>query len=173
MNLTIIDAIYNRNNNIINYLSEKKEVSFESDVRDIYRKILVLSISSYFENEICSIILDFIVNKSNSKLITEFLKNKAISRQYHTYFNWDGNNANSFFALFGKEFKDHCKKIISENEDVVLGITAFLEIGRTRNQLVHMNFASFQLEKTPEEYYELYKKSLKFIDFIKNELNSV
>lgn len=41
---------------------------------------------------------------------------------------------------------------------------AFLELGNERNRLVHENYATFPMEKTLEEVYALYKKSLLFVD---------
>lgn len=41
--------------------------------------------------------------------IAEFIRNKAIERQYHTYFNWKENKAtsiNGFWGLWGDEFKN-------------------------------------------------------------------
>jgi hypothetical protein len=49
-------------------------------------------------------------------------------------------------------------------------IRAFIELGRTRNQLVHQNFAIFPLEKTAEEIYNLYKNALLFVEGFPSKL---
>ena len=98
------------------------------------------------------------------------MKNKAIARQYRTFFNWDAKNANTFFGLFGIEFKEHINSIIKEKEEISNYIKAFLEIGRERNRLVHQDFGNFSLEKTTEEIYELYKEAANFILFFEKEL---
>jgi len=104
-------------------------------------------------------------------LITSFLKKKGIDRQYHTYFKWDERNPNPFFSLFGEEFKQDVKKIIKSDSELDDSINAFLELGDLRNNLVHQNFASFPVDKTAEEIYALYKKALKFIEFISSKLS--
>ena len=42
-------------------------------------------------------------------------------------------------------------------------VKAFLEIGHLRNQLVHKNYADFQLEKTLEEIYYRYQQANRFL----------
>jgi hypothetical protein len=43
-------------------------------------------------------------------------------------------------------------------------IRAFLELGNLRNQLVHQDYATFPLEKTSDEIYQLYQDALYFVD---------
>jgi RiboL-PSP-HEPN len=92
------------------------------------------------------------------------VKNKALARQYHTFFNWDARNANSFFGLFGGDFKDFMTAKVEDDSTLEAGIKAFLQLGDSRNELVHENFATFALDKTAEEIYELYKKALRFVE---------
>jgi hypothetical protein len=98
------------------------------------------------------------------------IKQKAISRQYHTNFDWDKSNANKFFTLFGTEFKAKMNNQIKENAELDKSIKAFLEIGNERNKMVHQNFAEITIEKTAEEIYKLYQTSLLFVETMKSEL---
>ena len=170
MSDSIIDAIYKRNKEITSFLSNAREVTFESDVRDTFRKFLVLSIASYFEKEIKDIIFDFVKRKSQSELIPNFVQHKAIERQYHTFFQWDGNNANAFFGLFGQDFKEKCKEITSSDAELETAVKSFLELGRTRNELVHFDFSTYQLSKNDEEYYALYHSADRFVKFLREQL---
>lgn len=170
MSESVIQQIYSRNSQIAEFLGKAGEVTFESDVRDMFRKNLVLSMASYFENEIKKIILDFVRENIPSELICNFVKSKAIERQYHTFFDWDKNNANSFLGLFGQEFKEKCKKRISSDGTLDDGIKAFLEIGRTRNNLVHLNFSNYELNKSDKEYLELYLSAEKVLEFLREQL---
>ena len=112
------------------------------------------------------------INKTsnNNLLLISFLKNKAIERQFHTYFDWNVTNCNRFFALFGDEFKKKVCKILDEDMDLEDSAKNFMEIGKTRNILVHQNFSTLSLEKDAEEYFKCYKKSFKFIAFLKDNL---
>ncbi|MDI6797732.1 MAG: HEPN domain-containing protein, partial [Desulfatibacillaceae bacterium] len=97
-------------------------------------------------------------------LVTSFFKNKAVNRQYHTWFDWEANNANKFFSLFGSKFKDFMKYKVNNDSKLSDSISAFLELGNYRNQLVHQDFSSFPLEKTSKEIYQLYFKAFCFVN---------
>ena len=58
----------------------------------------------------------------------------------------------------------------TDSQELQLSIKAFLEVGRERNRLVHQNFASFVLEKTAAEIFELYEHALYFVDLIPTRL---
>jgi hypothetical protein len=162
---TIIDSLYEENESLLRHLESAKEISLSAHANGLFRKTLLLSIASYFE----SVVVDGIVTivgefTSGVEAILEFVKNKAIERQYHTYFQWERRNANSFFGLFGAEFKEFMSGMIKADADFDASIKAFLELGELRNQLVHQNFATFPLEKTAQEIYALYQKALPFVE---------
>ncbi len=177
---TVVDSLQREYDSISKFLEESKETSLASDLNKHFKKILVLSSASYFESEIYQILIECITQKTNNdSRIVNFLKKKAISQQYHTYFSWGekneptkpGKNANSFFSLFGNEFKVIAAKEVENNVELGKSILAFLELGHLRNILVHSNFASYNLDtKTTEDIYSLYKNSLTFIEYIKLKL---
>lgn len=102
----------------------------------------------------------------NDECIVSIVKQKAIERQYHTYFDWEGRNANKFFSLFGKTFKEKRLKDVKEDPGLESAIKSFLELGNERNKLVNQNFADCTIEKTAEEVYKLYLQATLFIDFL-------
>lgn len=141
------------------------EPSLAIAAADNFRKALVLASASYFEHRISSCVLEFVQEcAKGNDLVVGFVKNKAISRQYHTWFKWDDSNANQFFGLFGSSFKQAMTERVKASEELRLSIRAFLEVGNERNKLVHQDFASFPLEKTLDEIYSLYRQSLLFVD---------
>ena len=101
---------------------------------------------------------------SGRDLIVEFVRNKAVERQYHTYFNWDRGNANAFFALFGEGFKGHMERRVKQEEAYDRAIKAFLELGSERNRLVHQDFGSYVLEKTVDEIMDTFHRARPFVD---------
>lgn len=162
--LTSVDRLYEESISVIRAL-EISEPSLAVSAGDNFRKALVLAAASYFEHRVSSCVLDFVQECANgSNLVVTFVKNKAVSRQYHTWFKWDDTNANQFFGLFGSEFKQMMNERIKVSDELKSSIRAFLEIGNERNKLVHQDFATFHLEKTLDEIYTLYKKSLLFVD---------
>lgn len=174
------------------HLKEANEISLLSDLNKNFRKILLLSAGSYFEHRITIILSEFVRKKSNEdERIINFLEKQAISQRYHQLFSWGekdkpdkpGENANTFFKLFGDNFKgqiDNELKIKKEDtteqkaekERISSSIKAFIEIGHLRNILVHRNFAAYDYDqKTPEEIYELFLKAEPFLSYIELKLN--
>jgi len=162
---TPVDKLYQEFQELIQFLDKNKQISMRSSANDNFRKVLLLATPSYFEYLMTKAVLSFVEEStSNNSLITSFIKNKAVSRQYHTWFQWDSKNANAFYGLFGEDFRDFMKEKIRDNNDLARAVEAFLELGRDRNRLVHGNYGTYSLEKTAEEIYDSYKCAMTFIE---------
>lgn len=169
---TIIDSLFKEFTDLLDFLDRSKEISLRSTVDANFKKTLALSAASYFEDEIRTILTRFVDVKSNSNtLLNSFVRNKAIARQYHTFFDWRGNNANTFFSLFGDEFKRSAIEDIKADPELTKAIKDFLDLGNTRNELAHLNFANIELDKTAEEVYRQFQQARKFIAFVDTKLN--
>jgi len=167
---TPVDRLYSESNAVIRALGPT-EPSLAIAAGDNFRKALVLAAASHFEFRVSTCVLGFVTERSDgSGLIVAFVKNKAVSRQYHTWFKWDDTNANQFFGLFGIDFKQMMAKRISASDELRDSIRAFLEIGNERNKLIHQDYASFALEKTLDEIYALYRQALLFVDGLAGHL---
>lgn len=170
---TPVDKLHEEQVALLAYLAEQKEVSFLATVTDVHRKTLLLGIASYFEHSIQELLLRFVHTKSaGDEAVAALLKKKAIDRQYHTYFEWEGRNANKFFALFGPTLNDKWKGAVKASAELDRGIRAFLELGKLRNELVHLNFVTYSLEKTADEIYSLYKDAVGFLVWLGSELGA-
>ncbi|MCA9980168.1 MAG: hypothetical protein KDD89_05030 [Anaerolineales bacterium] len=165
-----VDRLHKDHHEIVSYFDEKGEISFRSAADENFRKSLLLAAASYFEERVSEDLLQFFSETSN-QLAVEIIRSKAIKRQYHNLFDWDSNNANRFFSLFGASFKSFMVDEIKANDDLNNAIKAFITLGQDRNRLVHQNFGTFTLEKTADEIYELYKQALVFVEAIPNKLN--
>lgn len=173
MNDTVVDRLYQEFESIISHLDREGEISFRNTADENFRKALLLAAASYFEYRVRETLEEFAKESSNgNERLVEFIKNKAISRQYHTFFNWDSSNANSFFGLFGSLFKDLMQSRVENDDQLERAIKAFLEIGRERNRLVHQDFGTFPIEKTAQEIYELYQTAIIFIDTLSTQLRT-
>ena len=169
---TIIDSLYSEFSDLLKFLDEAKEISLRSTVDSTFKKTLALSAASYFEEELRNLLLKFVDKTTNSNiLLVSLVKNKAIARQYHTFFDWRGNNANSFFSLFGDDFKQSAIEDVRADENLKESIRAFLELGNTRNELAHLNFANMEFNKTAEEVYGQFKSARRFLEYIEKKLN--
>jgi hypothetical protein len=178
--MTAVEVLNNEYSSIIQFLDQSQQPSLSSDLNKYFKKVLILSAASYFEHEIQNILVEFISTASNDNpKVISFLKKKAISMQYHTYFTWGeknepdkpGKNANTFFSLFGDEFKTECEKEVKANAEIDKKVKSFLEIGHLRNILVHSNFAALNFDtKTTSDIYELYKNGLLFVEYVRQKL---
>ena len=176
---------------IAEYLEATQQISLLSDLNKNFRKVLLLSAGSYFEHKVTSILSDFARSKSNDDRIVNFLEKQAISGKYHQLFDWGkkdkpdepGKSANTFFKLFGENFKaqiDTEIKVVStdtpeekENrEKIKSSMEAFIEIGHLRNILVHSNFADYNYDqKTTDEIFQLFQKAEPFIEYLQRKLD--
>jgi hypothetical protein len=164
---TAIDRLFVESTEITKALQASSEMSLQIAASDNFRKALLLAAASYFEHRICNHVLEFVnLRSGGSVLISSFVRNKAIARQYHSWFEWEGKNANKFFALFGPDFRALMSKRINESESLKSSVAAFLEVGNERNKLVHQDYATFAFEKTLDEVYRLYKEALPFVELV-------
>lgn len=162
---TPVDRIFKESALVIRALDESKEYSLSVGVADHLRKALLLAAASYFEHRVIDCVMEHVRSSSNgSRLIEAFVRNKAVSRQYHTWFNWSESNANQFFGLFGSDFKSAMTQRVRASAELTSSVSAFLQIGSERNRLIHENYATFPFEKTLEEVYTLYKIGSLFVD---------
>ena len=105
-NGTAVDRLYEEATALIGVLEQSAELSLQVTAVDHLRKALLLAAASYFEQRVCRYVLEFVRERSGGSVLVEnFVRNKAIARQYHTWFRWEDNNANQFFALFGGDFR--------------------------------------------------------------------
>ena len=164
MEPTVVDRLYCDFQDIVDHL-DQAEVSLQVTAQEAFRKYLLVTAASYFEREIKDQIIR-IVEKSSSgdETIVAFVRNKAIERQYHTYFQWERRNANSFFGLFGERFKSYMSNRVQADHAYEKAVQAFLELGRERDRLVHQDFGTFPLEKTSEEIFGLYREACLFVN---------
>jgi hypothetical protein len=168
---TEIESFYETHRALYEYLLSQSQITFADEANNNFRRSLVLAIASFFEHEVTAIVRAIPQKHAGGHpFITELIEQKAVSRQYHTYFNWDGRNANRFFSLFGADFSDAAKAMVQSDRALDDSIRAFLELGDTRNRLVHLNYVTFDLDKTPEDIMALYRSALRFTAFLKDKL---
>lgn len=164
---TVVDTLWHDFRGLLDYLDESQQVSLRNVAEETFRKAILLAAASHFEHRLSEDILTFVKESSNSnRLLLSFVKNKAVSRQFHTFFDWDTSNANKFFRLFGEDFGAFMSAELRADDALRTSLEAFLEIGRERNRIVHQDFASYSLEKTAEEIYDLYGRALQFVEMV-------
>jgi membrane-bound lytic murein transglycosylase len=166
----IVDDFYGKYEELLTHLLDNEEASLHIWAHENFRKVLVLIMANHLENEIRTILQEFSEQKSGSELVSSFIQ-KSMERQYHTYFDWEKSNANKFFAFFGDAFQQEAKKDVLADDKLAEGIKVFLEIGNTRNTLIHERFHVADIgNKTAKEFYEAFKKAMVFVEYLKMKL---
>ena len=169
MRASVVERLYGDFNQLRDFLQDGQDGSSMTllpVVEGNFSKALLLAAASYFEKHLTETVKDFIKEvTTDDHPIVSLVEVKAIKRQYHTWFAWEERNANSFFRMFGAGFKQYAQDQINQEDGLQDSIRAFLEIGRERNQLVHEDFASFRMNKTSEEVYELYQSATLFVEW--------
>lgn len=152
------------------FLIENGQISSSVDVNEHYRKILLLSCASYYETRIIEILKTFVSANSLDNKVCEFINNKAIQRQYHTYFDWkQTNNINTFLGMFGASFKEEVGAEIKKRGELTDYIKAFLIIGSERNKMAHGNFLEYKLNLTFDEIVNLQEKANMFLNYLEEK----
>jgi hypothetical protein len=171
--MAVVDTMYAEFKDAAAVLVGANELSLQIMLESNFRKTLLLSAASYFEYTLSREVATFTDEITDGNMmIGSLVQTKAISRQYHTWFDWKSSNANQFFSMFGQDFRDHMAKKVAADVILSTSIKAFMEIGRYRNQLVHSDYASHLINKTLEEIYKLYLEANEFMKIVGTELRA-
>ncbi|SCL59849.1 hypothetical protein GA0070603_2898 [Micromonospora chersina] len=160
----MVESLYDEYERIVHHLRDAQEISYLATLERTFPKVLLLASASQAESRICEAIIRYFKEVSGRhSLAVNFVKNKAISRQYHSFFDWDRRNANKFFGLFGEEFKARVVEVVRGDPTLDQAVRDFMELGSLRNQLVHQDYASFTIEKTVSEIVEQHRSAAVFV----------
>lgn len=160
-----IEELVSDHRQLMTHLQSYGQLQLSSRVEDAFSKTLMIAAASYFEVRLTQIIIEIYRGATQgTEVLAQFVQRRAIGRQFAQLFNWGDPNANSFYILFGLEFSDYMKKQIQADSALDAAVRAFLEIGNLRNQMVHGDYAAFQLNKTVDEVYGLYHSATRFLD---------
>lgn len=171
MSKNIVESLYSEFKYLNSLLVESGEISSITVADDNFRKSLLLAAASYFEKMMTGHVLSFAYEiAGDNHILAALIQQKAINRQYHTWFAWDKTSANSFFSLFGTPFSTLAKNEVKNNQALDDSIRSFLSLGAERNRLVHQDYGNFTLEKTTDEIFDLFNKSLIFVEWVPNFL---
>ena len=141
------------------------EVTRKVNVDAAFAKSLVISAASYFEARLTESLVELYSERTNqSEALVAFVRNLAIDRRYFQWFDWSSNNANSFFGKFGGNFRVFMINKVRNDEGLRDSIWAFLEIENLRNNLVHGNYAAYQLDKSVDDVLNLYESAMGFVE---------
>ena len=155
------------------FLDSAGEYSLKLSVDSSFAKTLVVSAASYFEACLTESLIELYSEQTNlPEVLVHFVRNLAIERRYFQWFDWSSGNANSFFGKFGGEFRAFMRNKVSNDVSLQNSIKAFIELENLRNELVHGNYATFQLNRSVDDILCLYKKAVKFVEGFPEEIRT-
>lgn len=168
---SMIARIMSAHEQVAEKLVPDGEPSLKITVDDVFKKMLLICAGSYCEVRLIDILVNLYKNECNGRImLSEFVKKQALNRRYHQLLDWDAQNANKLFRLLGKSFENHIRNVLESNPSYEKAEVAFVELGNLRNQAVHKNLATFSVDKSTDEIFDLYKKSQHFLDVFDAEM---
>lgn len=151
-------------------------IALAAFVDEQYTKSLLLAAVSRFEQEMTEAINLLLQDELvNSRPLGVFVYKAAIDRKFYSWFSWAENNekgVNSFFALFGTEFRTYARSRISADDDLRQAAGSFIRLGNLRNKLVHRDFAGYSMNETANDIYCWYREAIIFVDWVPSALRS-
>lgn len=165
-----VEELLRDHRELVEYLESGNSLLLRDRAESAFAKTLLIAAASHFEVRLSQIIIDLYLEMTQgAEELAEFVKRQAIDRRFTQLFQWSsggspGQNANSFYRLFGDGFSAHMRQRVREDRSLDESVKAFLEIGNLRNQMVHESYADFQLNKTVAEVYSLYTSGARFVD---------
>ena len=82
----VVERLYGEFRVLAETLEKNSEASLRITADDCFRKALLLSAASYFESAVTTQVIQFFETSSKSSRSVEFVRRKALQRQYHTLF---------------------------------------------------------------------------------------
>ena len=164
-----IDELWRDHQELVIHLQSENQLRLISRVEESFTKTLLIAVASHFEVQLTNTIYDMYLEMTQgADVLAQFVRKQAIGRRFGQLFQWgdetkSSQNANYFYALFGPDFKAYMQRRVQDNRSLDDSVKAFLEIGNLRNQMVHGDYAEFQLSKTVDEVYLLYQSATNFV----------
>jgi len=147
------------------FLTERGEISLVVTAEDVWRKSVLIAAASHFEHELGLAIERSALRRDVPEDFRSLIESKAISRQFYSYFDFDKANTNKLFRAFGASCKSRAESKIKDSKRLRESQSAFLRICSLRNQMVHNNYAAFNIDLTTDEIYSLYRQGCLFVEF--------
>ncbi len=166
-----VELMFEQLSRLVQSLALTGEPTLAVSVSAIASKSLLLAAASRFEAQLTEVVTA-VARATSPEAIAAFCVNQGLVRKYHTLFNWEGNNVNKFFALFGEDFKSRASARAKADDDFARAISDFVVLGRMRNNLVHNDFAAFPLDETLDELIERYRSARRFLPAIRDLLEA-
>jgi hypothetical protein len=172
-NLTVIDApdnavesLYFDYEELVHEMSEASASGLSALNRSFHKHLLVASASN-LEEQVKELVPMLFVNHGRDEMGSFVLK-RVLARGYAGLFEWKDQKAQGFFSSFGEDAGKGFKARLRADDEFKANHDAFMRLGHLRNEVVHNDYALYNIELTPYEIVELFRKACGFIGEIEN-----
>lgn len=166
-----IERMYEEHDELSRHLRATGKISWQTRADAQFAKALLVAVASHLEVRLTTCVIDAFKSATDgSDTLVSFVQKQAVERRYHTWFSWNENSANSFFQLFGKEFKNAMEAKVKSDPELTEAVRAFLGLGRLRNELVHGDYATFSVQETPDKVLKRYRTAARFVAWFEDAL---
>ncbi|KAA8885088.1 hypothetical protein F3087_30045 [Nocardia colli] len=126
-----------------------------------YHKVILVAAASSLENQVKRVIESMFREHGRDEL-SFFVADRVMSRGYHQLFDWNNEKAKILFSSFGPGCAKLFEQTLKNDNEFNKEHFAFMRLGKLRNMLVHRDYATYALDETPDELYELYRLAVLF-----------
>lgn len=160
-----VTALKENSDEIKAALRDAGHLSLLVAAEDALRRNLLIAAASFFEHELGGRIDRVFSGQGCSPECISLIRNKAITRQFYSYFDFKSINTNRLFASFGVDCKDRASAELKASVELKEAERSFIELCALRNNMVHENFAAFSMDASSDEIYQKFEKGCLFLDF--------
>jgi hypothetical protein len=168
--MTEVERIYEELVAVRSLLEQKGSASDLVAFENLAAKTLLLSAASFFERQICASLIRVASETGTKDIFCTFIEKQALERRFHTLFDWNRQNANSFFSLFGPDLKNRLQAAVAADGSLEKSVQDFMFVNSQRNRVVHSNFAAASAEATFDELWQKFNSALEFSNWLPNQL---
>lgn len=166
-----VEQLYADCQRLVDTLNAQYLISDAAFANDLARKALAVAAASAFESDITALLESFADQvTSGNDYCSSLIRTRIVARQYHQLFDWKTTSAGGFFANFGKEARKFYDD--SVRADALLGqaVRDFLDLGNLRNEIVHIDFSTYAMNKTIQDIITQYRSARRFLNFLEKFL---
>lgn len=141
-------------------IQSQGEISLLQRLRQSNVRTALVASGSCFEQELISGIEQLSRNRC-TRAFSSLIVSKALKRQYHTLFEWEGKRLGFFKGLFGAQVKERFDAMAKDDE-WSSQMRAFLTVGHSRNIASHK--FNDEILLTLPEVRHYFSEGLSFLD---------
>ena len=162
-----VEGLYNESKAAIDALVSAYLISEAVSVAETARKSLAIAAASAFEKDVTELLLAFSDEVTfRNEYFKSLIYERILNRNYHALFPWKETSAATFFANFGVEARNFYNREVKKDALLSQAVRDFLDMGNTRNEIVHRDYITYPFDKTLDDVINQYRSARRFTTFL-------